>query len=98
MSNKKLCDEAMRKGYVFLSNNEWHGKCYCGICGDTQNYIAKPVVFWEPDDGWIVGVLCDGCLSLIRPPRSSDFAWDYRDKIRKIIIEYEITGDCDTLV
>lgn len=39
---------------------------YCRICGYTPQTTQDqpnraPILFWEPDDGWIAGTLCHSC-------------------------------------
>ena len=51
---------------------------YCKICGDELN-LTKPLRFWSPDDGWMIGRLCQCCKSEARrKPDPSDYAYDQR--------------------
>ena len=49
----------------------------CRICGDEER-LSRPVRFWSPDDGWMVGHLCPCCLTDARKrqPKRDDYAWD----------------------
>ena len=51
----------------------------CGICGDEKR-TREPVQYWSPDDGWIIGALCDACFKGCGrvKPDPSDYAWDKR--------------------
>ena len=59
----------------------WYGQG-CGICGqqdpDSQYSPLIPcrVRFWDCDDGWRSGVLCQGCAeeAAERGPRPDDYA------------------------
>ena len=54
---------------------------YCGICGhtpqtanDEPNYA--PIQWWDPDDGWKIGTLCQDCAEEYVPcqPQPNDYA------------------------
>lgn len=77
-------------GLKVLSTRKWWGGCYCGICGHTCDrcpldpwggercaspLLPEQVRWWDPDDGWRVGVLCRGCGedAAERGPRQGDF-------------------------
>lgn len=64
------------KGAKVLSHEEWWGSGYCGICGDKP--IPRMVQWWDPDDGWKVGVLCGYCFADAedRPPKEGDYAYE----------------------
>ena len=66
-------------GLKYLNRTQrWYGGGYCGICGDRGEgrLIARAVRFWDPDDGWKVGILCRGCTDEFRErgPRPGDYA------------------------
>lgn len=55
----------------------WYGPGYCGICGTSgEALIPQAVRFWDPDDGWTMGVLCYGCgeEAPARGPHADDYA------------------------
>ena len=56
----------------------WYGGGYCGICGSRSDdeLVPQAVRFWDPDDGWKVGVLCTYCgeEAAARGPRHDDYA------------------------
>jgi hypothetical protein len=54
----------------------------CSICGhhprterDAPN--VGPVRFWDPDDGWKIGTLCQGCYRSFGKvkPHPNDYAY-----------------------
>lgn len=65
-------------GLKVLKNRErWYGPGYCGICGERgPELVPRAVRWWDPDDGWKMGVLCSYCLDEAqeRGPRESDYA------------------------
>jgi hypothetical protein len=68
-------------GLRYLSAETWYGPGYCGICGTTKALIARPTRFWDPDDGWRVGVLCAYCTEDVRDrgPQPGDYAYRRRN-------------------
>ena len=65
-------------GVKVLSSERWWGPGYCGVCGtrDETELLPRAVRYWDPDDGWKMGVLCEGCTEecYYRGPRPSDYA------------------------
>ena len=61
-------------GLKVLSTERWYGPGYCCICGGSP--VPQAVRYWDPDDGWKLGVLCEGCgaEACERGPREGDFA------------------------
>ena len=54
---------------------------YCKICGDhiPSDECGKAKRFWSPDDGWIIGYLCDYCApEAKRKPKPDDYAYERR--------------------
>lgn len=49
----------------------------CKICGD-EGRLTPIVRFWDPDDGWKAGRLCDYCKEHYGPrkPHQDDCAYD----------------------
>jgi len=71
--------DALKNGpglHVF-DGDTMDGSGYCGICG-TDDVVPTLVQYWDPDDGWTLGVLCHYCAKLAanRGPRPDDFAYD----------------------
>lgn len=84
------------KGLRPLSSEQWYGPGYCGICGDRgESLVPQAVRFWDPDDGWKMGVLCVGCGADAREngPKQEDYAYQTANPI-KIDIEASM-GDLD---
>ena len=55
----------------------WYGIGSCGVCGDSGSALVPLAVrFWDPDDGWKVGVLCTYCGEECshRGPMPTDYA------------------------
>ena len=59
----------------------WGGLGSCGLCGETAPEGTSPLLpqavrWWDPDDGWRLGVLCLGCgqEARTRGPHRDDFA------------------------
>jgi len=65
-------------GLKVIGRETWYGIGSCGICGDSSDDSLVPVAvsFWDPDDGWRVGVLCRYCgeEAAERGPRDDDYA------------------------
>ena len=64
-------------GLKILSKAKWYGGGYCSICGHRgDGLIPQQVRFWDPDDGWKVGILCTYCGEEIadRGPKLDDYA------------------------
>jgi hypothetical protein len=62
---------------VLNPRKKWYGPGYCGICGcRSESLVPRAVRWWDPDDGWKMGVLCVGCgiEASARGPRAGDFA------------------------
>lgn len=84
------------KGLKTLSKEQWYGPGYCGICGDRgESLIPQAVRFWDPDDGWKMGVLCVGCGIDVQEngPEQGDYAYRKMDSL-KIDVEASM-GDLD---
>ena len=62
------------------TSDRWYGPGYCGICGDTE-VVPVAVRYWDPDDGWRLGVLCVGCGDECRSrgPQRGDYAYRTTD-------------------
>lgn len=62
--------EAARKSYN-----------YCGICGHVPQSKDEPnrapLRWWDPDDGWKIGTLCEYCFRDVegRGPKEGDVAF-----------------------
>ncbi len=55
----------------------YYGRGYCDICGDRgPNLVPALVRYWEPDEGWKLGVLCVDCGrdASERGPKPDDYA------------------------
>lgn len=76
---------------VGMGTGEWYGNGYCGICGDRDHLFPRAVRWWDADDGWRHGVLCDGCFedAKHRGPRPDDYAVK--------VAEREIGENIDTI-
>jgi hypothetical protein len=71
-------------GLKKIGNEKWYGPGYCGICGcrkcvddgDEYGLVPQAVRYWDPDDGWRMGVLCVGCGEdcYRRGPQPGDYA------------------------
>lgn len=65
-------------GLKVLSTETWWGQGYCGVCGDREpkSLLPQAVRWWDPDDGWKMGVLCEGCGEEVRErgPQPDDYA------------------------
>ena len=63
-------------GLRLLGPTPYYGGGYCGICGG-DSLIPVQVRYWDPDDGWRVGVLCFTCGEAAgrRGPREHDCAY-----------------------
>src|SRR5262245_60524139 len=67
----------------------WYGPGYCGICGHREpveklgdrGVVPVAVRYWDPDDGWRMGVLCVGCGEdcTDRGPKVDDYACRPKD-------------------
>lgn len=86
-------------GLKILSRATWYGGGYCGICGSRgDDLIPTQVRFWDPDDGWKVGVLCSYCgeEATGRGPSAGDYAYrGARDQADRIGIS-SLLGDEDS--
>ena len=51
-----------------------HSRCGCNICGDGQGASMPVCRYWDADDGWTFGVLCQSCYRHCRKPRADDYA------------------------
>ena len=73
-------------GLRYLGTETWYGPGHCAECGTTEDLIAYPTRFWDPDDGWRVGVLCAYCTEYIRDrgPRPDYYAFRRREKAEAI--------------
>lgn len=85
-------------GLKWLNRKErWYGGGYCGICGDT-NVIPRACRYWDCDDGWRHGVLCEGCAddAQHRGPQPEDYAYQ-EDADSAVRIDVESAyGDSDS--
>jgi hypothetical protein len=64
-------------GLKVLNRKErWYGGGYCGICG-SREVVPTAVRYWDCDDGWLMGVLCEYCLDDARErgPQPDDYAY-----------------------
>lgn len=70
-------------GLKELSEETWYGSGYCAVCGEkatsavTCPVVARAVRYWDPDDGWRVGVLCVHCAPGVAKhgPAPGDYAY-----------------------
>lgn len=86
----------MKTGLKILSTKQWYGSGHCGICGDKENIVPQAVRYWDPDDGWKVGVLCGPCSADCesRGPRRGDYAYrESSDQKLKIDALSSVSGD-----
>jgi hypothetical protein len=67
-------------GLRIVGRERWYGPGYCGVCG-SREVVPVAVRYWDPDDGWRMGVLCTGCGEDCseRGPRPGDYACRTRD-------------------
>ena len=89
-------ERTMKTHVTVLSKSVTYGKGYCGICGDQTNIVPRLIKWWCPDDGWQVGVLCDGCTAAaeVRGPKESDFAYRKAERqAEKIGVLSDVLGD-----
>lgn len=87
----------VRPGLIVLSKEKWYGGGYCGICGNGE-VVPQAVRYWDCDDGWKVGVLCEYCQeeALVRGPRVDDYAFP-GEKEQKLKIDINASlGDLDS--
>lgn len=56
---------------------------YCGVCGripkdKTEPTNFGPIRWWDPDDGWKIGTLCESCYNEVGKdvPKPDDFAYE----------------------
>ena len=85
-------------GLTVLSLERTYGRGYCGICGDTKAIVPRLVRYWDPDDGWRVGVLCACCTgdAAARGPRSTDYAYRPHDQRAELMDALAGLGDADS--
>lgn len=84
------------QGVKYMGEETWYGPGYCGICGDTENLVSRPTRWWDPDDGWRMGVLCVYCTRDAEKhgPEPGDYA--YRQAWRgEVVDELTFLGDAD---
>jgi hypothetical protein len=85
------------KGLQVMGSGPFYGFGYCNICG-TSEVVPVPVKFWSPDDGWVLGVLCNRCADMVRDrgPEEGDFA--YRDAdLKSRVLDIKVAfGDLDS--
>ena len=67
-------------GLKYLNTKQvWWGGCYCGICGsrNESELIPRAVRYWDADDGWKMGILCQECTDEARDrgPRKGGYAY-----------------------
>lgn len=65
------------KGLKYMNRREkWYGGGYCGICG-SREVVPVCCRYWDCDDGWRVGVLCEYCADECRAdgPKPGDYAY-----------------------
>jgi len=75
MNNRQVHDNG--PGLRVLGTTRWYGGGYCGVCGSRgEDLVARAVRWWDPDDGWCLGVLCVTCgeEAAARGPRPTDYA------------------------
>ena len=97
MSRLRLRDDELGGcGVKVLSRERWYAGGYCGICGD-RDVIPRAVRYWDPDDGWRMGVLCHGCHEEYRDrgPQASDYAYRDQSAAEKIEVDARY-GDLDS--
>lgn len=90
------------KGLRYVGNDKepWYGGGYCGVCGATDDLVARAVRWWDCDDGWRFGVLCEYCTEECRDrgPQADDYAVvtieDPEERAAMIDISADI-GDTD---
>ena len=93
-------------GLKVLSPHRWFGGGYCGICGESDEVaglVPRCVRYWDPDDGWKVGILCVHCAPHIarRGPQPDDSAYPRRQRQVERITAYateELGSDLDDLI
>lgn len=66
------------------TKDTWYGSFGgCGVCGTSSpnHIIPRQVRYWDCDDGWKIGVLCDDCTNDVRDrgPQPNDFAFRGED-------------------
>lgn len=84
-------------GLKVVGSSVWYGPGYCGICGD-RDVVPVAVRFYDPDDGWKLGVLCRACGEDARErgPRAEDYAvavGKVRDSAARIDVTVDLLGD-----
>jgi hypothetical protein len=74
-------------------SERWYGPGYCGICGNRE-VVPVAVRYWDPDDGWRMGVLCEGCGAdcTDRGPKPDDFAV-HVEELKKEGLNARIAGN-----
>ncbi len=74
---KTHTDGAGLRVYPRSTDGPWYGPGYCGVCGTRGDSLIPQAVRWyDPDDGWKMGVLCGDCGEEVREqgPRAEDYA------------------------
>lgn len=60
---------------------------YCGICGHVPKQNEEPnrapLRWWDPDDGWKIGTLCECCAedALEDTPDPEDYAYEKTNNV-----------------
>ena len=90
-------------GLKTLGTQRWWGGAYCGICGTRKVEGSSPLIpqavrWWDADDGWKMGVLCQGCgeEAAVRGPRKGDYALAEREQQASRIDLTASLGDLDS--
>lgn len=75
-------------GLKVLTNNQWYGWGGCDCCGTTSDeyFVPRQVRYWDCDDGWKVGALCQPCgeEAAVKGPDSKDYAYNKRGRDKSI--------------
>src|SRR3990167_10665034 len=83
---------------VLDRKTRWYGGGYCGICGSRgDELIPQAVRYWDPDDGWRMGVLCSYCgeEAAARGPKPDDYPVATRDEGAERVEVLASLGDLD---
>ena len=86
------------KGLKWINRREkWYGGGYCGICG-SRELIPTACRYWDPDDGWKFGVLCEYCADECRErgPEPGDYAYADNDQTAARMEVEALYGDSDS--
>ena len=75
-------------GVIPLNTDKpWYGRHgVCDVCGDNPR--QQPVIYYDPDDGWQLGVLCVHCAQEqldILPDPENDYCWVNEDQSERLM-------------